>query len=71
MIEEKKEPELRIEIKFYEDDILLESADTYSFEMAETHLGCMERHYEKKLHDRELSDILNDEDYDEKQLKLF
>lgn len=59
---EKKEPVLRFEINFYEDDILIESADTYSFEMAETHLGCMERHYQTLIRQRELAEILKDDE---------
>jgi len=65
MTEEKKEPELRFEIRFYEDDILMESADTYSFEMAEMHLGCMERHYDKIIRQRELAEILKDDEESE------
>jgi hypothetical protein len=64
-MEEEKQPKLEIKIEFYEDDILLERAETYSFEMAETHLGCMERHYQNTLRQRELSKILKDEDDDD------
>ena len=58
---DSKEIELRIKIEFFEGGVLIEKAETYSFEMAGAHLGSIARRYKELLSQRELDKVMAEE----------
>jgi len=70
----EREPELQIKIRVEEDGVLIVKADTYSFEMAEMHLGSLERFYknykEKEAEQRLAEEIEAEEEAREEKEKL-